>query len=286
MLLSKKTLYNGYMKQSGQALLITLLVLSVAGTIVLSLIGRTTQDVSLSREIEESSQAFSAAEAGLEEALITGSSTTDPITLSSGASYDVTVADTGGAAGVYTFPKVTPNGTTETLWLVEHNDADGTLVEVPTYTSNTLELCWSSETTTPAVVITVLYKEASDGSYQVAKLAFDRDRDSRGNNFVNPGVAGNHCGQNPVYSTNINFPSLGISPATDILLALRIRPVYSDTQLYAETGGQVLPLQGKRIESTGTTPGGVNRKILVFQQYRSPSSIFDAAVYSQGSFSH
>lgn len=273
--------------QSGQVLLITLLVLAVGTTIALSLIGRTTQDASISRDIEESSRAFSAAEAGVEAALKSGSGTGGPQTLTPGISYDVTVSSIGGASGVYTFPKNTSKTVTESLWLNEH-DATGALVETitpNTYTSSTIELCWSSETVTPALVVSVLYKESSDGSYQVAKVALDPDS-SRGNNFTAVSAVGNHCGQTNVYSSTIDFTLLGITPTADTLLSMRIRPVYSSTQLYVDTGGQVLPQQGKKIESTGTTAAGINRKILVYQQYRSPSTIFDASIYSQNTFSH
>ncbi|HRR05567.1 MAG TPA: hypothetical protein P5325_02065, partial [Candidatus Woesebacteria bacterium] len=54
---------------SGQALLIILLVLSVALTTGLALVARTTTDISISEKETASSKAFEAAEAGIEEAL-------------------------------------------------------------------------------------------------------------------------------------------------------------------------------------------------------------------------
>ena len=71
--------------QPGQVLLLTLLVLSVATTVVLSLIGRATTDVAISNQIAESQRAFSAAEAGIEEMLKTGSVAPGVHPLSSGA---------------------------------------------------------------------------------------------------------------------------------------------------------------------------------------------------------
>jgi hypothetical protein len=67
------------------------------------------------------------------------------------------------------------------------------------------------------------------------------------------------------------------------VLALRIRPVYQDTQI-AVDAPIPLPVQGRRIESIGALQSGVTRKILVYQQFRSAATIFDAAVYSQSSF--
>jgi hypothetical protein len=103
----------------------------------------------------------------------------------------------------------------------------------------------------------------------------------------------NGCGVNTgtTYKQTITFNSLNslaaplsITPALDILIALRIRPLYSDTKIAVNTGG-TLPSQGKRIESTGSTATGTNRKIVVVQQYRSAETIFDAALYSQGDLS-
>jgi Tfp pilus assembly protein PilX len=274
-------------RQSGQVVLITLLVLTIATTVALSLVSRTTTDTTITNQIEESSRAFSAAEAGVEEALRSGVGSGGTQVLSGGeASYAVTVASIGGAAGVFQFPKKTLRGVTETLWLVNHN-ASGQLVETPTYTASTIGVCWSSETITPALIATVLYKESTDGSYRVAKAAFDPDATRAGtDNFTSSYTAGG-CGgtTGTAYRVTITFSGLdaSINPAVDTLLALRLRPVYADAKLAIDAGVQVLPLQGNKIDSTGSTSGGTNRKIVVFQQYRSPSTIFDAAVYSQGS---
>lgn len=277
-----------YFKE-GQILLITLLVLVVAATVVLSLIGRATLDLTISNQIEESARAFNAAEAGIEEAFRSGVGSGGAQVLAPGVTYDVSVAAIGGQSGVYPIPRKTPQGVTETVWLVNHND-DGSLDETPRYTANTLDMCWSKESTTPALVVSVLYKEGTNGTYQVARVALDPDAASRGNNFDSAVVTSNGCGLGNYYEKQINFTSLGISLSganRDTLLALRLRPEYADTMLAFETaGGATLPKQGNRIESVGTTQTGVTRKVVVYQQYRAASAIFDAVIYSQSSFSH
>lgn len=274
-------------RQSGQVVLITLLVLTIATTVALSLISRTTTDTTITNQIEESSRAFSAAEAGIEEALKSGVGTDGVQVLSGGkAQYNVTVAAIGGQAGVFEFPKKILQGVTETLWLTSH-DASGLLVEVPTYTASTIGVCWGTGTVTPAIVATLLYKESSDNSYRVAKATFDPDSSRAAvNKFSTTYTPGGCVGTlADAYKSTITFSSLdsSINPAVDTLLALRIRSVYSDTNIGIDTSAQVLPLQGNKIDSTGSTLGGTNRKIVVFQQYRSPATIFDAALYSQGS---
>lgn len=266
--------------QSGQIALIALLVLTIATTVGLSLIARTTTDVSVTRNIEESARAFSAAEAGIEETLKSGvasSGTTDP-TL--GVSYIVTIDPAGGGVGSpFVFPQKTLNENTETVWLVNHDPSTGMIVETPTYTANTIDVCWSSESITPAIVISVLYHKFG-GSYQVAKAAYDPDG-SRANNFSAPTPGIGSCPTSTSYRSRITFTDLGIT-AADTLIALRIRPVYSGAQI-AIAPAQALPTQGNRIKSVGTAGSDVNRKIIVYQQYRAPDSIFDYAVYSEGS---
>lgn len=279
--------------QEGQVLLISLLVLSIATTVALALIGRSTTDVAISNQTNESSRAFSAAEAGIEESLKTGVGTTGAQVLSSGAKYTVLKADIGGAPGAYVFPKKVSHGTTETLWLAEHNP-DGSLKEVPFYTAAGIDVCWSQETTTPAMIVSVLYKTAG-GEYRMAKGAYDPDGAARTpppsspNNFSTPvtsSTGGCGAGTGTKYKQTITFGSFipAINPASDTLLMLRVQPVYSDAIL-AVNASTPLPLQGNKLVSTGVSGAGVTRKVVVNQQFRSPPAIFDSVIYSQGSFS-
>lgn len=275
-------------REDGQVLLISLLVLSIATTLALSLISRSTTDVTISNQISESSRAFSAAEAGIEEALKSGVGTSGAQVLNAGTSYTVSKADIAGASGAYVFPKKISQAATETLWLVNHN-ADGTLIETPTYTASAIDVCWSQETTTPAMIVSVVYKTAG-GLYQVARGAYDPDSGrALTNNFsgVTSSTGGCGTGTGTTYKQTISFGSFSpaITPASDTLLMLRLQPLYADTNL-AVTASGVLPIQGNKLESTGTSEGGLVRKIVVYQQYRSPPSVFDSVIYSQGSFGH
>ncbi|MCX6793787.1 MAG: pilus assembly PilX N-terminal domain-containing protein [Candidatus Gottesmanbacteria bacterium] len=274
------------MRQTGQIALIALLVLTIATTVGLSLIARTTTDVSVTRNIEESTRAFSAAEAGIEETLKSGIASDFTIDPALSVKYSTTIVPAGGGVGSpFVFPQKTLKENTETVWLVDHDAITGKIIETPTYIKNTIDVCWSSETTTPALIVSVLYK-TSGGAYQVAKAAYDPDG-SRANNFSPPTASSGGCtGTNTTYRSRIRFFDLSITPAVDTLIALRIRPVYTGTLIaIAPAPAQALPIQGNQIQSVGTAGSDVNRKIIVYQQYRTPDSIFDYAVYSQGSFS-
>jgi hypothetical protein len=122
-----------------------------------------------------------------------------------------------------------------------------------------------------------------------ARAAYDPDGGRRGsNNFTDGGGQTTGCGQANVYRRTISFSSLSTSPAinvnSDILLAVRLKPIYADANIYVNSGGVVLPSQGNLITSTGTTGTGLTRRIVVARQFRSAPSIFDAAVVSQTDF--
>jgi Tfp pilus assembly protein PilX len=273
--------------QKGQVVLITLLVLTIATTVALSLISRTTTDSTITAQAEESSRAFSAAEAGIEDALKRGIEANGAYVLTPGVSYNVDVESIGAAVGLYEFPKKTLKGVTETLWLTGH-DASGAINEADAtrYMASTIGICWTSETITPALAVTVLYKSSADGSYRVAKMAYDPNTLRSPPNLFTQTYTPGGCGgnTNTAYREDLNFTAFtpAINPASDVLIALRIRPLYSDTKIWIDSVS-VLPLQGNKIKSTGTTNTGTNRKIVVYQQYRAPSTVFDAAIYSQGS---
>ncbi len=279
--------------QSGQILLITLLVFAVGLTVALGLIGRTTVDTSISSQIEESGRAFGAAEAGIEAALKSGTGATNQV-IAPGVTYDVQVTAEGGGSGTFVFPKVTPNGQSDTIWLAGHNSS-GVLIETPVYTSPTIDVCWGDGTVIPALGVSIIYKESSDGSWRVLKGAYDpsvtRRSGAGGNQFSAPTSSSGGCGPDTqtIYRQTINFADLNpsISPASDALIMLRVKPLFSDAQIAVRPGaGGVLPAQGSRIESSGTTGSGVTRRIVVNQQYKAASGLFDYVIYSQGNFAH
>ena len=79
--------------QHGQALLIVLLTLAVTLTVVLSVVSRSVTDITVSTYEEDALRAFSAAEAGIEEALLKGSIEDPvPVTIEEGVTYDVDVS--------------------------------------------------------------------------------------------------------------------------------------------------------------------------------------------------
>lgn len=256
--------------QRGQALLIVLLALAVATTIGLGIIGRSSTDVSISNRIEESARAFSAAEAGIEQALVSGQDIGTTV-LTPGINYTVNVTTLGGV-GTYQFPQKTQVNNVETLWLATYDPSTGAFSDP--FGGNTIVLCWTQEATVPAAVVSIYYQEGTE--YKIFRGAYDPA--SRSNSFASVGAPGNGCSQSGVYVQQISLAAL-VTP-----LMMRIQPVYSSAQFFVDPEGVALPLQGSRVESIGETTTGVTRKIVAFQEYKTPSVVFDSVIYTPGSF--
>lgn len=244
--------------------------------------------------MEESARAFSAAEAGIEEALRTKDQRINT-TFAAGVGYASTVKIIGDTTGIYTLP-TTLVGQAETIWLAAHNASNG-FDDPPSYyypPASSIDICWSHATPVPALEIAIYYKVGS--SYFVSRGAYDPDAISRSSNKFSSvtdsdNSAGGCGGLANAYRQLVSMPSgVGVIP-----LMMRIRPYYnSATITISPLGGNRLPQQGIEISSTGCTQitdagcteGGVTRKIVVRQQYPGPSSIFDYSLYSQGSITH
>lgn len=275
----------------GQALIVILLVLAVAATVVLSLLSRTVTDVTITTKDKESSRAFSAAEAGVEEALVGG---TVSGTLSGGEQFSVQVGQVGEGANEFVWPQEALAGDTVPLWFVSHAP-DGTLTcaDGKCFVGAATKVCWGKEGTsasdaqTPALEVVVIYK--SSGNYKIGRVAVDPNSSrAAGNKFDAPD--GNNCAVGSrafPFGETINFADIGIPSSVynnpDGLQVARIRLIYNTTTAHpiAFSAPAAFPSQGKRLVSTGTA-GEASRKIEVFQGFEDLPPIFDFAAFSAG----
>ncbi len=274
----KRKNYLSNNNSSGQIVLILVLITVVGLTIGLSLISRTVTDVRISSQIEESGRAFSAAEAGVENALkvvnVFPTGTTKSVTLND-ASADYTVSDIGGNSSLYTFP-LTEANSSQLLWLVNHN-SDGSLGTAYYPTTETLDICWGTTGNNSALEFSLYYKTGT--TYKIAKSAFDPDI-SRGNNFNPADKVGNYCNSVYPYKHTVNFISDFSVLGTDVLLVLRMTPVYEGTSIGVLPAAS-LPVQGNQIKSVGKSSTGVIRKIQVNKTYNLLPGLLDFALYCE-----
>lgn len=269
----------------GQVLLITVLVLSVAVTIALSLIGRSVTDVSMSRNLEESARAFSAAEAGIEEALRTKEGRINPV-YATGVGYTSEKVNIGGGIGVYTLPTISV-GQADTVWLVSHDTSENIDLLQPTY-SGTMDICWDQVASGRAPALEIALYYVSGSSYAVSRGFYDPDDPKW------PVLDRENSGQGCAGKTGVYRQQVTPSAILGTPLFMRIRPYFGNATVRVYPVSGSLPVQGfeyssvgcTQITDGGCTEGGVTRKIVVRRQYPGAPTIFDYSVYSQGALIH
>ena len=307
--LPKRILKNNTL--SGQALLIVLLGMAVVLTMVLSVVSRSVTDIQLTTRDDEALRAFSAAEAGVEQALIVGTNIGDTPLSDSGSSFSVNVEELGtGVDSKYAYPEEIYSGESATLWLASH-DGEGNLscTDGTCYKEDYFQVCWGEDGTerdnnAPALEVSVYYdKNPSSipfatgvspnyGDVQVARVTYDPTSDRQDiNNFQGGAGNGTNCnfGEKQmafVVSFNVaNALPAGCSAQDGCLLFAKAKLIYNDNEPhpvgFLAPNLATFPSQGVRIESTGQF-GDSTRQIDVFRTYSEPLSIFESAVFSMG----
>jgi Tfp pilus assembly protein PilX len=270
--------------QAGQALVLVLLSLAVVLTLVLFILSRTITDIAVSTNEEEAIRAFSAAEAGVEQALIIGSISETNI---GDAKFSADVSGFAEGSATFNYPINLASGDTATVWFVDH-DADGDIIFPPSFTGNSIKICWGKPNTqsgsdyTPAVEFSVFY---NDGTIKIVRAALDPNWSrTPPNSFTQASSSG--CGIDGVsyqFSSTVTFASLGIADTNDLLYG-KLRMLYSTDQnqtvgFDVSDTGDVLPSQGLEIDSLGQS-GDSNRRLQVFQAWPEAPSIFDYTIFS------
>lgn len=267
-------------QDSGQALLVVVLVIVVVLTVGLSLASRSITNLRSSTDEADSQRAFSAAEAGVEQVLKTGSAIN-------------TAQDLGNNSQISQVGITTLSGDTLLLnngnpifqddgadiWLTAYNtDATKLFGNDPSSPpwNGTLSIYFGTGATScqdPALEVIVLSGALPNPRLNLTmqKYAFDACA-SRGNNFTTPST-----GNYPVDGVNgsATFTHKVQISITNGIIA-RVIPLYMAGAI--GVNGSSLPPQGKLITSTGTaglTNQKVVRKVTFFQGYEGlPSEFF------------
>lgn len=304
--------------QSGQALLIVLLVMAVVLTVALSSVSRSVSDISTSEIEEDSSRAFSAAEAGIEQALLNpplAGETSNYTVGDATASVSAELQDPTGGGDRY--PEKLENGEELVIWLVEHDISTGKINcdSGDCYTHSGInKLCWGDDDRTytsgtdsnaPALLLTLYYDDNEptplwrSGNYSNIKIAskgFDPISDRAAvNGFKQPvgscNIGGNHYpyGVSVDFDDNDAFDFDTNCSAEGCLIMLKIRMLYNDYDkpeeiAYAFVSQPQLPPQGIGIDSTGVL-GDTQRKVQVFKSFPEPLDILSVAVFSKDGLS-
>jgi hypothetical protein len=291
---------------SGQALLIVLLSMSVVLAVVLSSVSKSVTDISITNYEEESLRAFSAAEAGIEEALIesvvpgdiipeTKLDPSDP----ADPKYEAEVGNPEAGTS-FEYPDKLDAGEVATFWFVSHNNngnltcSDGTCAA-----PRNLEFCWTSDGAVNPSIEVAVYYDVSRQSFllndfsglQVRRFNFSPQPPIQsGRNFEAASTSCN-IGSQYKYSTGTYLNKFGDltadcveKNATNCLIAARVRILDNTTgeklALRISGGGkETLPSQGILISSTGSV-GESTRNVTVLQGYPEPPDVFEGVLFS------
>lgn len=280
-------------------MLIVVLVLAVVFLVVVSLLASSVTDIAITSREDEALRAFSAAEAGIEKALLTGTISSQTFETSS---YTGTVAGLGQNAKTYNFPSDIRAGDVATLWFVAHG-ADEVLScsgAEDCFTGSKMKVCWgangtSDSSSTPALEASVFYAvtPADYSTILVARSAQDPNTSRRGSNsFDAPDGSG--CTINDkqyAFTKTLDFAALGIPQASysveNGLLFAQLRFLYNTNIAqpvgvdFNFPGNGSLPAQGLKIQSVGIS-GESTRKLEVNQLFSELPAVFDYSLFAPG----
>ncbi|MDO8573521.1 MAG: pilus assembly PilX N-terminal domain-containing protein [Candidatus Daviesbacteria bacterium] len=270
--------------EKGQVVLILVLVMTVALAIGISVVQRSLSDVSTSSKVEQSSRAFSAAEAGIEKAIQSGSPVPGQTLDNNSIIQGVDASPIPAANQALEYTSLTKEEMAQ-VWLVNPNDLTS-----EQYSGTTLDIYWglqniSDPADKPAVEISFVY--LSGGAYQQKKFFYDSNSSrASSNNFtdVSSGCSNTLSAITTSSGTDRKFfCKTTISGLNPTLILLRARVLYSGvSQPFAvKPVSGSLPVQARIFTATGTS-GQTQRRIQVFRLDKVVPSFFDFAIFSAG----
>lgn len=284
--------------EKGQAILIVLLVMAVGLTIVLSVVGSSTSDIRISSNESESLRAFSAAESGVEKALVSNSASSGTV---GNANFTANVSSFGQGDKSFNYPNTIVNGDIGELWFVNHGTGSSYVCNSgsPCFTGKTVRVCWgkpgtaSNAATTPAIDLTVYYLN-TPGDYSTARVA-KATYDPNASRLASDSFAASDPGSCTIGSTSYAFSKLvdlsvigvpvGSYSIQNGLQLLSARMLFNSNQEQSLgfdvnfAGNSTLPAQGQQVDSTGSL-NTATRRIQVTSPYAGIPAILDTVIYS------
>lgn len=275
-----------FLNQQGQALLVVVLAMVVILTVGLAVVSRSVTNLRNSQQEIDSQKALSAAEAGVEQTIKSGTSVTEPINISTQTTYQTSKETISGASDFLL------NGNNEVsqddatyIWLTPYSTNPSQLFtttwsgNIIVYWGDSSTACDSSNVTNYAALeITVISGDRVTPT--VTRYVYDPCPDRRSsNNFSAPSsVSVAHS-----ISGITLYNNTGAITVVNGFLA-RVVPLYADAYIGVSgapaSGYSALPTQGTLITSTGTTDTNVIRKLEVFQGYPEiPAELFPFSLF-------
>lgn len=265
----------------GQVLLIVVITMIVALTAGLTIASRTITNLKLSKQNEESQRAFQAASAGIDKLINAAAGANGGGTLENAEfltkvleqDADNYVLNNGAAIdqdrGMDIWLSAHPTFSTQYIGSFTLYFGTGTGADAQNCTAT------SGKNVMPALEIVML--EGTIATPTLEKYVYDPCGSRRASNNFAPAIdAGSAGGVNFLHNT-------GAISVTNGLVA-RVVPIYNSAVVgvrWAPSGGAPIPVQGKLLESTGTS-GETQRRIVYFESLpQIPVEVFPYVIMSQ-----
>lgn len=284
------------MNQSGQVVLILLLVMLVTLSIGVSIVQNSLTEISTSTKTEQSSRAFSAAEAAIEQAIVTGETQVDFPENKSSANVNISpeLPDQPGQGLEY---EKLGRADFAHFWFI--NPTTTLPPASAVYNQSNLFIYFGNCDTTPcladapsekpAIELSVVVKNSSN-VYVMTKFYYDSTTRTPPNNFQTAPV---NCNSNGFSAFTTSSPSSrfycyvdvsGFKAAgTDIPVLARLRLLYSASPqkvaLVPNLSTTVLPGQARIYTATGDA-GQTRRIVRVFREKKVVPYFFDFVLFS------
>lgn len=253
----KNSFFSAINKQTGQALLIVVLVMVVALTVGLSIATKSITNFRSSTDLVNSQKALSAAEAGVEQAIKSSASISNStFTLDSG--YTTTFTQIQGGTFLLNAGNPVAQDAGIDLWLSQYSSDSAQLYQNP-YTGN-FTLYWGDSSggcTNAALEVVII--SGTKASPISTKYAFDPCQTRSTTNHFKYILQN----QAPVAGKTFYYAT-DVMPVTNGFIA-RIIPLYTNTPV-GVIGTVAFPTQGSVVTSVGTS-GNSQRRVNVFQGY-------------------
>lgn len=251
---------NHLKNQTGQVLLITVMLLATVLTVVFAVSFKSTADTQSAKLEEESQKALAAAQAGIEEAIKSGNIQSAQFSalipgFTGTATYDTSTSSTFVTPllqqdEIYTFYLGTPANSSD--------QPDFSTIGAPYY-SGSIGFCFGTgSTSVSALELTFLRSDGSVKKYLVDNANLSSDSTDNASSSVSS------CPSGTSFTKYFSLSSAEVG--SDKLLVIRVLGAGTSTKV-GLVGSGIFKLQGKTIVSSATSSTGVTKKIELFQSY-------------------
>ena len=257
--------------QKGQILLIVVLVMVTVLTVGLSVAVRSITNTRTSEEATNSEQAFSAAEAGIEQSLTSNKAMNG--TLSNNAKFQTSIVTVAGTQFALNNSSPILKDESSDLWLSTYpaytNQWSGTF---NIYWGKATDICNANEAQNTMAALEIIVLSGTTANPQMARYLYDPCSNRQTSNHFTFVPKGSYtiAGGTYAYST----PPITVNAG----LFARIIPLYAPSGVAIQNLGG-MPSQGTVIQSVGTD-NNTEREIQTYRYYpQLPSEIFQYSFF-------